>query len=474
MVRPVPAHSDSELDFFSIEQAARLLRRRVISPVELVERALARIERLNPALNAFLTVVAKQARQQARQAESEMRRKKWRGPLQGIPISIKDNFWTRGIRTTAGSKILARFVPDRDSHVAAQLARAGAILLGKTNMHEFAYGITNVNPHFGHTSNPWARDRMTGGSSGGSASAVAAGMGFASLGTDTGGSIRIPAALCGIVGLKPTYGLVSLEGVVPLSESLDHAGPLARSVTDLCIVLEAVAGKYPKGQPPPDYRKLRKFRPRHFRLGWPKQYFFERLDGEVRRAVETAAKCLESLGGRVEEISLPRLGDSADAGTSIALAEATRYHESQGYFPARAKEYDEDVAKRLRMGRDVRAVDYLRAFEVKREIVRDFSAAFERVDVILAPTLPVSAPRLNQWEVEIAGEKETVRSAFVRLNRPANFTGHPAISVPCGFTREGLPLGLQLIAPHWGEARLLAIALAYEEATQWHKLHPRL
>jgi aspartyl-tRNA(Asn)/glutamyl-tRNA(Gln) amidotransferase subunit A len=467
-------HSESQLAFLPIEQVAKLLRRREVSPLDLVDTSLARIERLNPALHAFLTVVADRARRQARAAGREIQRGKWLGPLHGIPVSLKDNICTRGIPTTAGSKILADFVPRVDAEVAFRLARAGAILLGKTNLHEFAYGVTTENPHFGPTRNPWARDHIPGGSSGGSAAAVAAGLCYASVGTDTGGSIRIPSALCGIVGLKPTSGLVSLAGIVPLAESLDHAGPLTRSVSDACIVLQAIAGEYPEGAAPPDYRKLRKDRPRRFRLGWPKHYFFERVDDEIRRAIEKAAECFESLGARIEEVSLPKLADSVAPSTNIALAEATHYHESQGFYPARAKEYGEDVQERLEWGTRVRAVDYIHALGLRREVQRDFDAAFERVDAILAPTTPIAAPPLGETEVTIAGETEPVRSALLRLNRPANFTGHPAMSIPCGFTAESLPMGLQLIGPRWGESRLLAIARAYEEATEWHKRHPVL
>jgi aspartyl-tRNA(Asn)/glutamyl-tRNA(Gln) amidotransferase subunit A len=474
----VTPKSESELTFLSIERAARLLRRKEISPIDLVNASLSRIERLNPSMNAFLTVLADRARRQARRAEREFigaRRgnaANLTSPLLGIPISLKDIFWTRGIRTTAGSKILANFIPKEESEVAARLADAGAILLGKTNMHEFAYGITNDNPHYGAVHNPWALDCIAGGSSGGSAAATATGMCFASVGTDTGGSIRIPAALCGIVGLKPTYGLVSVAGVIPLAKSLDHAGPLARNVADACIMLQAIAGKYPKAATPADFRKLKRNRSRRFRLGWPREYFFERVDPEVQRAIEVAARVFQSAGARVEEVSLPHLGDSLESSANIALAEATHYHQSRGFYPAHAVEYGADVSSRLEMGTQVRAVDYLRAFEVKRQVEKDFESAFERMDAILAPTVPIVAPRIGENEVKIAGEKETVRSALVRLNRPANLTGHPAISVPCGFTRDGLPIGLQLIGPRWAEARLLAIALAYEEATAWHSQHP--
>ena len=467
--------AEPELAFLSIEQAAGLLRQKEISPVELVSACLARIERLNPQLNSFITVLADRARREARSAEREIARGKWKGPLHGIPISLKDNIWTRGIRTTAGSKILADFVPRADSDVAARLAQAGAILLGKTNLHEFAYGVTNDNPHFGPARNPWNRERITGGSSGGSAAAVASGMCFASVGSDTGGSIRIPSALCGVVGLKPTFGLVSVDGIVPLAVSLDHAGPIARSAMDACILLEAITAKYTEGAARPDHSKLHRAVPKRFRLGWPEHYFFDRVDAEVLSLVETAAGVLRSLGAEIKKVKMPHLADALLPGTNdIALAEATHYHQSQGYFPERAAEYGEDVRKRLELGAKVAAVDYLRGLAKKRDAEADFEAAFERVDAIVAPSTPIPAPRIGVTEIEIDGAKETVRSALVRLNRPVNFTGHPAISVPCGFTRDGLPVAMQLIGPRWSEQRLLAIACAYERPTEWRKRHPPL
>lgn len=476
---PAPKYRGSashlELAFLSIAEAAKLLRARQLSPVELVDAALDRIAALNPSLNAFITVIADRARRQARVAEREIARRRWKGPLHGIPISLKDNIWTRGVRTTAGSRILTDFVPATDADVAARLERAGAILLGKTNLHEFAYGITSNNPHFGSVRNPWDPGRIPGGSSGGSAAAVAAGMCFGSIGTDTGGSIRIPSALCGTVGLKPTFGLVNLEGIVPLCASLDHAGPIARSVVDACILLEAVAGEFPKGAPRPDYRKLGRALPKKFRVGWPEHYFLERVDPEVLTLIENAVRVFRSLGARIASVPLPRLTEVLLPATNdIALAEATHYHESQGYFPARAADYGADVRKRLEAGTKVAAVDYLRGRAKKAEAVAEFDAAFERVDVILAPASPIPAPHVGEEEIEIAGEKETMRSVLVRMNRPANFTGHPAISLPCGFTSHGLPIGMQLIAPHWSEARLLAIAAAYEAATEWHRRRPTL
>src|SRR5215469_16676846 len=468
----MPARSESELAFLSIEQASRLLRKREISPSDLVEAALARIERFNPALNAFITIAAEESRADAFRVEKLLRQRRAASPLCGIPVSIKDNFLTRGIRTTAGSPILAKFVPDKDSDVVRRLKNAGSILLGKTNRRECAYGITNENPHYGPARNPWDRDRVTGGSSGGSGAALAVGIGYAATGTDTGGSIRIPSALCGVVGLKPTFGLVSVEGVIPLAKTLDHAGPMARSVTDLCIMLEAIALNYPRGTAHHDCRKLRKSRSRKFRLGWPKQYFFDNIDSEVQSALGSAAKCLKSLGCVFREVSLPGLEASVEPSTNIALAEATHYHESQGYFPARSSEYGDEVRHRLELGGKVSAADYLRALEVKREITAELDSAFKEVDAIFAPTLPITAPLIGQKEVSIGGKKETVRSALVCLNRPANLTGHPAMSVPCGFTRSGLPIGLQLIGPYWSEFQLLSIALAYEDATEWHKRRP--
>ena len=469
------SYSESELAYLSIEQAARLLRRGEISPVELVGVSLARIERWSAPWNVFLTVLGDHALRQAKIAERELRRGRAKSPLHCIPISLKDNFATRGIRTTAGSKILADWVPGADSDVARALADAGAILLGKTNLHEFAYGITGENPHYGSSRNPWAPDRISGGSSGGSVVAVATGMGAASTGTDTGGSIRVPSALCGIVGLKPTYGLVSAAGVVPLAESFDHCGPIARSVTDACIVLEAMAGKYPRGMARPSWRKLGTMPPRKIRIGMAKDYYFDDLDPQVRHWVEVAVKKFQALGARVQEISLPRVTTTIDAATAVIVAEASHYHESQGYFPARAAEYGDDVRAHLEFGHKLAAVDYLRGVEARRKIVEDFEAAFAKVDVILAPTTPITAVRVGETHVRVAGERESAtRSELLRLTRPANITGMPAMSVPCGFTREGLPVGLQLLGPRWGEARLLAAAFAYEQATEWHKRRPNL
>lgn len=486
--------TDQELAFTSIERVASLVQERKLSPVELTQIMLARIERINPQLNAYLTVTAEQALEQARQAEKEIcaprGRAHYRGPLHGIPISLKDNIWTRGVRTTAGSKILRDFVPDEDAFVVTCLRRAGAIILGKTNLHEFAYGVTTDNPHYGPTRNPWDTSRIPGGSSGGPAAAVAAGLCCASIGTDTGGSIRIPAALCGIVGFKPSYGRVSSFGVVPLATSLDHTGPLARCVADAAILLRAIAGRDLLDEttipgPVPDFvRGLRASLTRpgrpsgkqraRLRLGRPREYYWEKLDDEVRQVVEAAVEDFERIGATIEEVSLPHLYDADEPATCIALAEARAFHQSAGWFPARAADYGEDVRKRLELGAQIRAIDYLHAASVRLQVQSDFARAFVRVDAIVAPTVPVAAPVIGEQKVSIREGEESVRSALLRLNRPANFTGLPAISVPCGFTATGLPVGLQLIGRRFDEASLLRIAHAYERAHDWHTRRPPL
>jgi aspartyl-tRNA(Asn)/glutamyl-tRNA(Gln) amidotransferase subunit A len=474
----MPKHD--ELVLMTLTEAAALVKKRKVSPVELVDACLARVEALNPKLNAFITVCAESARAEAKSAEREIARGKYNGPLHGIPVSLKDNIHTKGVRTTAGSKILADFVPQEDAFVAEALRRSGAILVGKTNLNEFAYGVTGENPHYGPVRNPWDLERMAGGSSAGSTVAVATGMCFASIGTDTGGSCRIPPALCGIVGLKPTYGRLSMRGIVPLSASLDHAGVLARCVRDAGIVLEALAGldvtnlddptlllQQPLRMPKTLSRKLE-----DVSLGVAEEYFFERLDDEVDECVGSAIEFLRGVVFAIEDVPLLSLCQSEEAGTAIALPEASQFHSKSRWFPARSAEYSEDVRRRLEMGLSTPAVDYLRAFEVKEDLQRDFREAFLDVDAILAPTVPIAAPRLGEKAVRIGNAEETVRSALLRLNRPANLTGHPAISIPCGFTEAGLPVGLQIIAPMFEEIELLQIAYAYEQAHDWHKRRP--
>jgi aspartyl-tRNA(Asn)/glutamyl-tRNA(Gln) amidotransferase subunit A len=474
---------EDSLAFATIEELSALLAKRKVSPVELTEMFLRRIERYNSQLNAYLTITTEHALATARRAEKELSRRRGpagrKRPLLGIPITLKDNIWTRGIRTTAGSMVLRDFVPAEDATVVRKLSRAGAILLGKTNLHEFAYGITTNNSHYGAAHNPWALDRIPGGSSGGSAVAISAGLCAASVGTDTGGSIRIPAAMCGIVGLKPTFGRVSVFGTVPLAQTFDHVGPLARCVSDAAILLGVVAGSDPL-DPASCAHRVEDFKAvlskplRKFLLGRPREYFWEKLDSEVRRATEAAVRDMEKHGATVREISLPHLSESTGAAANISLAEARYGHESAGYFPAHAHEYSQEVRQRIDAGGEVLATQYLAGLDVQKRVRAEFDAAFQEVDALVAPTVPVPAPPIGAEYVEVDGEQIGVRAALVGMNRPANFTGHPAISVPCGFTRDGLPVGLQFIGRSFDESTLLRIAFAYERAHDWRGRHPCL
>lgn len=462
--------TDSDVAFASIEEIGRLFRKRKLSPLELTKLMLARIERLNPKLNAYLTVTPELALAQAKKAESELyapRGRKGhrdRGPLHGIPISLKDNIYTRDVRTTAGSKILRDFVPQHDAVVVRHLKEAGAIILGKTNLHEFAYGVTTNNPHFGPTRNPWNLDRIPGGSSGGSAAAVAAGLCYGSIGTDTGGSIRIPAALCGIVGLKPTFGRVSVADVVPLSPRLDCVGPLARSTADAAVLLDPV---FVRGNKEPSLKWATKSSSRRgFCLGLPKKFFLEVISQAVYTAFHEAVRVLKEQGAALKQISIPLLHETEDAGNQIAWAEATHYHQQAGWFPARAVDYGEDVVTRLAVGAKVTATTYLQALEQREAFIGGFHAAMAdaKLDAIVVPTTPIPAPAIGEETTAILGRNHPTRALLLRNNRPANLGGLPAISVPCGNTPDGLPVGLQLIGCVTDEALLLRIAHAFELA----------
>jgi aspartyl-tRNA(Asn)/glutamyl-tRNA(Gln) amidotransferase subunit A len=463
--------SDTGLAFASIGEVGKLFRSRKLSPVELTKLMLSRIERLNPKLNAYITVTAELALAQARKAEAELfaprgrKGRRDRGPLHGVPISLKDNIHTAGIRTTAGSKILRDFIPKEDAVAVAQLKDAGAVLLGKTNMHEFAYGVTCNNPHFGPVRNPWDLTRIPGGSSGGSAAAIAAGLCYGSIGTDTGGSIRIPAALCGVVGLKPTWGRISSEGVVPLSPLLDCTGPLARSVHDVAILTAAIyvrVGREPNFLNP----STLKANPRKFSLGLPRQMFFDALSPEVRSAFDSALRDLSRLGMKTADISIPLLDETEEAGNLIAWAEAALFHRQQGYFPARAADYGDDVRSRLETGTKVTAVDFLQALEIQKQLVQQLHLALAEADVdaMVVPTTPIDAPLLNQETSRIGANDYPTRALLLRLNRPANLAGTPSLTVPCGFTRAGLPIGLQMMGGVSSETILLRIANAFERA----------
>jgi len=466
--------NDAGLAFASIEEVGKLFRKRKLSPVELTKLILARIEQLNPKLNAYITVAAELALAQAKKAESELftpRGRKGlrdRGPLHGIPISLKDNIYSKGIRTTAGSKILNDFIPQHDAQVVVLLREAGAVLLGKANMHEFAYGVTSNNPHFGPVRNPWDLARVPGGSSGGSAAAVAAGLCYASIGTDTGGSIRIPASLCGIVGFKPTRGHVSDSGVIPLSPTLDCTGPLARSTRDAAVVFEAIAQthSFPFGS-----WSARKYSTelRKSRLGLPKEMFFDLLSDDIRNVFDAALRDFRKLGATIRKVSIPLLHETEEHGNQIAWAEATHYHQQAGHFPRCAADYGEDVRARLEMGTNVLATSYLQSVYLRTLFIQQLRFAMDEagVNVLVVPTTPISSPVIGEETTVLAREQHPTRALLLRNSRPANLAGIPALSIPCGFTPSGLPVGLQLMGRHAGEQTLLRIAHAYERA------HPR-
>jgi aspartyl-tRNA(Asn)/glutamyl-tRNA(Gln) amidotransferase subunit A len=467
--------SDAGLAFSTIAEIGKLYRRRKLSPVELTRFLLDRIARLNPRINAYLALNSGIALKDAAAAESALcsksRRKSSRdlGPLQGIPISLKDNLYTAGLRTTGGSGFLRDFLPLQDAAVVTSLKNAGAILLGKTNLHEFAYGVTSNNPHFGPVRNPWDLDRIPGGSSGGSAAALAAGLCYGSIGTDTGGSIRIPASLCGVVGLKPGLGRVSADGVIPLSTTLDFVGPLARTVADVALLFESIA------IPERVKRRPRAARGQHFRLGIPKHFFLDVISPEIQHGFEESLVTLKKLGAKLKEVSLPYLKETEDAGNQIAWAEATHYHQQTGWYPFHSAEYGEDVRSRLEMGEKVSALDYLRALDLREKFIAGFHLALleNEVDALVTPTTPIAAPLIGEESISIAGKDHSTRALLLRLNRPANLGGLPAISVPCGLTPSGLPAGLQFLTGIHGESLLLELAAHFEQA---HPLnaHPDL
>lgn len=454
----------------TIEALAPLIRRKKLSPVELTRFLLERAAHLQPAINAYITITADAAMAQAKHMEKEIARGRYRGVLHGIPISLKDLFYTRGIRTTAGSKILKRFVPKEDAAIVSRLLESGCILLGKTNLHEFAFGPTNVNPHYGPVRNPWDLSRISGGSSGGSAASVVTAQAIASFGTDTGGSIRIPSAACGCVGLKPTYGRVPMYGIVPLAESLDHAGPLSRCVMDAALLFDAVAQPPLWNADPNRVAKEIRRNLKSLRIGVPRQYFFDRIQSDVREAVLATAAIFEQLGAMVTEMNLPGMEETARLAAEITGDEAYAVHEK--WLKQRPGDYGEDVRTRLMHSSKAAAADYIGARKKCLAYSERFSKAMDAVDILLAPTLPFTAPLLEQTEIRHGKTVEEVRSGLLRLTRPGNLAGLPAITLPCGFSREGLPIGLQLIGRRHEEATVLRTAYAYEQATPWHCTFP--
>jgi aspartyl-tRNA(Asn)/glutamyl-tRNA(Gln) amidotransferase subunit A len=461
----------SELAFLSAAELGRRLARRELSPLEVVRDALARIERLDPRLNSYVLVTAERALAEARAAEAEIAAAGPRGPLHGVPIALKDIFDTAGIETAAGSKSRRGNVPDEDATVVRRLREAGAILLGKLNMHELAYGTTNDNRHYGACRNPWQPDHVPGGSSGGSGAALAAGLCYLSLGTDTGGSIRIPAAACGVVGLKPTFGRVSRHGVLPLAWSLDHVGPMSRTVEDAALLLDAIAGHDPRdpwsaAEPVDRHAGRLDDPPDGLRLGVLRSPVLDMVEPEIAAAVEAAVAKLVAQGARALDVELPHLEWAQTALHGILASEASAFH-----LPTlRERPGDLEPATRgaLELGCLIPAVDYVNARRMQTLVRDDFAAALERVDAIVLPTLPRPPPPIG---AEVSREP---RVAWNRLMTPINLAGLPAISVPCGMTAGGLPIGLQVVGRAWAEARVLQIARAYERVTDWHARRPPL
>ena len=464
-----------ELCYASAGALSRLVQSKEVSPVDIIDAHLARIEATEPMLNSFITLLPEEARAAARRAEQDIQSGDYKGPLHGIPVALKDLFNTGGVRTTSGSRIFDNFIPERDCTVAARFRQAGAILLGKLNMHQFAYGPTGENPDYGHMHNPWDLELITGGSSGGSGSAAAAGQCTITTGSDTGGSIRIPAALCGIVGLKPTYGLVSRAGLTPLSWSLDHPGPMVRTVEDAALSMNAIAGYDPNDVASarveiPDYTAALTGDVRGLRIGVVREYFEAPLDPEVGQSVRDAIGVLESLGAEVTEVSFPMFNDSQAISGAILMAEAAAYH--RDLLATDGDKLYPPVRVRLEAGLFVSAADYLRAQQARSLFDRQARELLGQVDLLAGPTEPVTAPPLLAERVQ-AGEQEIgTTGALTQYTRPYNLTGFPAISVPCGFSGAGLPMALQLAGRPFDELTVLRAAHAYEQATEWHKRRP--
>lgn len=471
------------MPYQSLRETAEELHSGIITPTELVADVLDRIDALDGEVQAFVTVIREQAMRDAEQAEREQRTGLYRSQLHGIPIALKDLISVKGVRTTASSQVLANNISQEDAMVVEQLRRNGAIIIGKTNTFEFAYG-----PYAPPTRNPWNAAHTTGGSSGGSAAAVAAGMVTGAIGTDTGGSIRIPAACCGVTGLKPTYGRVSCYGVIPLSWSLDHVGPIAQSAEDCAILFDAIAKYDPRdpnsvsGPPTSPARSTATLIAgpegrgplslQGIRLGIPQESFYAPLDPQVRSVWRAALHVLEEEGAELLDVELPR--PTMHLYRTVQSPEATLAHQQKGWLTERLDLYGESTRTRLLSGRDVTAVDYLQAQQERRIFTSSLRAIMQRVDAFVLPTLPIPAPLAAQagQDIVIDGVIENATTALLRLTMPFNLSGLPAVSLPCGFSSQGLPLGMQIVGKAFEEATALRIAHAYQQLTDWHRKEP--
>jgi aspartyl-tRNA(Asn)/glutamyl-tRNA(Gln) amidotransferase subunit A len=434
-------------------------RRRELSPVEVTRAVLARIERLNPALNAFLTVTADSALAQARRAEEEFVGGEVRSPFQGVPVSVKDLFCTKDVETTAGSLLYRGWKPSYDASVVARLRDLGAVLLGKTHMHELAYGITNDNPHYGPCHNPWDVTRIPGGSSGGSAAAVCAGLGYASFGTDTGGSIRIPASYCGVTGFKPTYGRISRQGVIPLSVYLDHVGPFARTVEDAALISEIASPDQLRGDIA------------GWRIGVVRGAFTATVRAAIWKGVEQAAAEFEKAGAHVEEVEIADAIEIGEIAHMVQMADGAAHYQKK--YRESPHLFGEDVRRLIEEGHLVPAVDYINAQRLRRQFQKRFHALFDRVRALLLPATPITAPRIGETKVDIDGVSDSVGGASTSLVRPFNLAGVPVLTVPCGFDEAGLPFGMQIVTRAGDDLSGLKLGCFYQSRTGWHTRLPK-
>lgn len=465
-----------DLAKLTIADASHALRFGAVSSRELTEAYLARIEDLNPRINAYVTITADRARADADRADTERAQGIDLGPLHGIPVAHKDLYETAGILTTGGGKIHGEHIPARDSTVVDKLRAAGTILLGKLNTHEYAYGGTTNNPHYGATCNPWSPGHIPGGSSGGSGAAIAAGLALAATGTDTGGSIRLPASFCGVVGLKPNFGRVSKAGVLPLSYRYDHAGPLTRTVEDAALMLNAMAGYDPADpmsipMPLEDFTRKLHEGVRGLRIGVLRDYFFDVLQDGIGDAVENAIAVLTQLGAHVEDVAVPGAGEALGGLFGFVLAEAQHIHAAA--LASRPQDFGDDVRALLQSPAPDAAglISGISAADSWNAACR---VALEECDVLLAPTVAITAPLIGKDTVQLANAEESVMGAMIRNTGPFNGTHLPALSVPCGFNAEGLPIGLQIIGRPFDEATVIQVGHAYEQATEWHLRRPAL
>ncbi|HWU89639.1 MAG TPA: amidase [Kofleriaceae bacterium] len=461
--------SADELARMTLRQASEALRSRRVSSLELTEACLARIDAHQASLNAFITVTADRARARARAMDDELRAGTSRGPLHGVPISLKDNIDTAGVRTTGASALFADRVPSEDAEVVKKLLAAGVVVLGKTNLDEFAAGGSTTTTYYGPAHNPWRLDRSTGGSSGGSAAAVAAQLCYGSIGTDTGGSVRIPSSCCGIVGLKPTYGRVSNRGVIPFIPTRDHVGPLGRTVEDVALLLQAIAGYdaadvTSEDAPVPDFIAGMQAPVGGFRLGIVRTHFFDKLDPEVAAAVEAAIGVLRRLAPNVREVELP----AQNAIPNLGMAETYAYHAP--WFTRTPSLYQTTMRRRLEAAAKISAADYHHDLQETARLRRAIREVFHDVDLLITPTLKIPARTIADAIARAESEKPLPPEPG--NTAPFNVFGLPTITVPCGFTKLGLPIGLQISGPHFQEGRVLALARAYAQATPWHDRHP--